>query len=218
MTIQQAQPLKSLNQQEQAVYFHSRERRRSLAGVPEMFRTRQVFGDSVMEVPSINLFAALDGANRRLDSITLKTAVRITAGAGVTGLILDMGDNEGGTAIALTAQTLIVQTGAVGTTGLTLTFDNGVAWPNGLELDIVVGIIPGTGQAELWLNGISRQRGAASAGNFGVIGWIRGTIHSFAAAQNVDTRPGVPTVAPTNFEVIEPLSVYVGQRPRQMTV
>ena len=42
MVFKNIQPLKALNEAEQAFYFHARERRRSLAGIPELFQTHFV--------------------------------------------------------------------------------------------------------------------------------------------------------------------------------
>tara|TARA_R110000822_G_scaffold120633_1_gene254115 strand:- start:10611 stop:11255 length:645 start_codon:yes stop_codon:yes gene_type:complete len=204
-------PLQAGTDLNQALRFHARERRRSLAGVPEMSRTHRIFGTTVMEVATINttsLFPARD------TPITFKTAIRITA-AVPTGLVFELGDSTTGCAIWIdaTGDEIHFHAGAAGTVnGATAVFDNTIDLPDGLELELVAAVRPGDGRIRLWGNGQEIARAEASGGSF-TDDWAGVGDGSFAAAVSGTTIAAV-TGAPANFEVIEPLSVYVGQVPR----
>lgn len=210
--VDQLTPLKRLDDQEQAVYFHARERRRSLAGVPELHRTHQIYGTTVMA----STIAAAQFPTRNT-LVTFKTAIRITAAAAVAGLIFEIGDGDIGIGAWLGSQTLGLHAGEDGTTnGATALFDNGAAWPDGLELDLVFGVRPGDGRVIIWANGDEVARSQASSNTFGAGGtWANSADGAFA--QGVEGAAPVDVVeqgAPTNFDVIEPLSAYVGSVPR----
>lgn len=211
----QLQQLQRLDARGQAVQFHRRERRRSLAGVPELHRTHQIFGGTSM--PVANIDAAQFPAAVRDRLVTFKTAIRITAGAGVAGLVFELGDSAIGLGAWLGSQTLGFHAGEDGVVnGATALFDNGAAWPNGLELDLVFAVRPGDGRVVIWGNGQELARSQASSETFGAAGtWANGSNGAFAAAAQGTTPVDVlQTGAPTNFEVIEPLSAFVGSVPR----
>ena len=206
------QPLKALSEREQAVYFHSRERRKSLAGTPELHRTHRIFGDTVMAVAPIA--AALFPVRDTL--ITFKTAIRITAAA-PTGLVFEFGSSSRGVAIWVDNNLLRVRAGSAATFDRArATFNNTVDFPVGLEMEIVAAVRPGDGRVRLWGNGRELARDTSVNGNFGSPSdWAASSAGSFATAVQGSTPADVDqTGAPTNFEVIEPLSVYVGQIPR----
>ena len=206
--------LKALGAIGQAAFFHTRERRRSLAGVPEMYRTHQIYGGTAMAVASIDtgsIFPARDIL------VTFKTAIRITDNAGQhRGLVFEFGDSTTGVALWIGDQTIGFHAGDSGTTdGATATFDNGAELPVGLELDLIAAVRPGSGLVRLYGNGREIARGAASGG--AASPWASGAAGSFAAAAQGTVPTDVPVAsqgAPAGFEVIEPLSVYVGQIPR----
>ncbi len=206
-------PLRSddFTDQQQAAFFYSRERRKSLAGIPKLHRTHLLMGDGVMGLD----FASGDifGPTRQAP-VTLRTAIRVTAAAGVAGNLFEAAIATEGTSIEFGSQTFIIRSGADGATNLVATFDNGAAWPDGIELDIVVAIHPGLGRAVAWFNGRQVVVGDSSA-PFGVNGWVGGNAGSFALDANAGSRTASSAAAPTNFEVIEPLSVYAKQIPRQ---
>ncbi len=212
--VQQIQPLKQLDQVEQAVYFHSRERRRSLAGIPELYRTHRLFGSGVMNL-TFDGSAIFPSAN--LAPVTFKTAIRIADNATArSGLVFESSDATGGTAMWLTNTTIEVVSGDdSGNDNVSMTFDNVAQLPANLELDLVLSINPGTGSARLWANGNEIARGTSVSGDLGTFGWTVGNNGAFAQAANGAVPAGVTATAPTNFAVIEPLSVYVGQKPRQ---
>lgn len=202
----------------QAVLFHARERRRSLAGIVEMFRTHRIYGGTAMAVANI------DVANRfpvRTRPTTFVTAIRITAGSVAgqhRGLIFEMGAATRGAALWIGDQTIGVHFGDAGTVnGVTALFDRGAEWPIGLEMELVAAIRPGTGRARLWANGREIARAQASAGTLNTLQWSSNGGGSFAAAKQVAVVSDVPAAsdkAPDGFQVIEPLSVYIGQVPR----
>ncbi len=199
-------PLKQLDAVEQAVYFHSRERRRSLAGVPEMFRTLQA------PIPTTPVLATQFPVRTTL--LSFWTAIRIT-GAAPTGLIFELGDATTAIAAWIDDTDIILRSGdaAADDRGIA-TFDNTVSLPVGLELDLVYAVRPGDGRVRIWANGLEIARGVATNGQLSN-GWAASSNGAFAAAA-VGALPAdvTETGAPTNFDVIQPLSVYVGQVPR----
>ena len=93
-----------------------------------------------------------------------------------------------------------------------------LAIPAGLEMEIVCSVDPGSGRIRVWGNGQEIIRATSVSGALDPAnGWTGTQIGSFASAPAIDVPADVPLaaqVAPTNFEVIEPLSVYVKQRVR----
>lgn len=201
-----ATPLKQFDAVEQAVYFHSRERRRSLAGVPEMFRTR-FYG-----IPTTPVLATEFPTRDVL--FTFWTAIRVT-GATPTGLIFELGDATTAVAAWIDDNEVNFRAGdaAADDRGLAQ-FDNLVSLPNTLELDLVFAVRPGDGRVRIWANGNEVARGVATNGQLSN-GWAASSNGAFAAAA-VGALPAdvTETGAPSDFDVIEPLSVYVGQVPR----
>ncbi|MCK5612906.1 hypothetical protein KAR91_64125 [Candidatus Pacearchaeota archaeon] len=214
------QPLKSLDEQEQAIFFHSRERRRSLAGIPEMNRTHQLYGETVMEIADI---ATGDIFPVRTNLVSFKTAITITENAGQhRGLVFEFGDDAIGVALWVGDQTIGFHAGEDGVVnGATALFDNAAELPVGLELELIAAVRPGDGRVRVWANGNELARSTASSDTFGVAGaWTAASNGSFAAAAQGTVVPDVPAIsqgAPAGFTVIEPLSVYEGQVPRHFT-
>lgn len=212
-------PLKALSEQEQAVYFHSRQRRKSLAGIPEMFRSHRYSGASSIAVATINTtvdFPVRDGL------ITFKSAIRITADGSVAtehrGIVFELGDAAIGAALWVGDSTIGFHAGTAGLAdGATTLFDNTVELPVGSEFELVAAVRPGTGQVRLYINGTDNgtTRVAATNGAF-ASDWAGTGDGSFATGTGpmVTDVPAVSRIAPDGFEVIEPLSVYVGQVPR----
>jgi len=199
-------------EQLQSILFNSRERRKSLAGVVDLPRTHHIYGASM---------AVADIDEARFPSkdilITFQTAIRITAAAAVAGLVFELGDSTIGAGLWLGSQTLGFHAGEDGiVNGATALYDNGAAWPDGMELDIVVAIRPGDGRVRIWGNGNELARSTASSDTFGAAGtWAADSNGAFAAAvQGTTPVDVVESGAPTNFDVIEPLSVYAGAVPR----
>jgi len=197
----------------QAVHFAARERRRSLAGIPKLHRTHRFVGASAMAVPSIDPSVVFAGME--LAPMTFKTAIRITGGS-PAGCIFEFSSTPRGVALAVLDRFIAVVGGGLTTEQALAVFDNGMTLPTGLELEMVAAIDPGTGRSRLWANGQEIARATASGGDFGV-GWGAAGLGSFAAAANGTIHNAVATSAgaPTDFDVIEPLSVYARQMPRQ---
>ena len=199
----------TLDDQGQAVLFHGRERRKSLAGVPELLRSLRLGA-----IPTTPVLSASFPV--RTVPVTFWTAIRIT-GATPTGLIFELGD--GTTAIAAWVNDTEISFRAGGSAAADrgiATFDNTVSLPNTLELDLVFSVRPGDGRVRIWGNGEEIARGVASGGQFPSSGlWAAASNGAFAAAA-VGALPAdvLQTGAPTNFEVIQPLSVYMGTVPR----
>jgi hypothetical protein len=105
--------------------------------------------------------------------------------------------------------------------GATVIFDNGAPWPTGLELDIVVAVRPGDGQIRMWLNGKEFDnllQEFSRTQTFGSLGtWAADANGSFALGPAGNTNTNVPSasrIAPSGFDVIEPLSAYAKQLPQ----
>jgi hypothetical protein len=213
------QPFKELDGREQAVRFHGRERRRSLAGIPELFRTHRIYGGTTMAVAEVSsaLFPI------RHCAVTFKTAIRITENAGVhRGTILELGGNLRGVGLWVEDEKIGVRAGGILINGNAAfgEFDNGAELPPGLELELVLAICQGFAALRLWGNGRLLVRAAASAGTFAG-DWAGQNNGAFAAEPFGSTVPEIPAgsaIAPDGFEVIEPLSVYMGQRPRHFSI
>tara|TARA_R110000851_G_scaffold268071_2_gene420687 strand:+ start:17270 stop:17947 length:678 start_codon:yes stop_codon:yes gene_type:complete len=210
--------------EEQAVYFAARERRKSLAGIPKLHRTHRFVG-AAMAVATIDTDVVFTAAVR-LAPITFKTAVRMTADGSVAtehrGLVFEFGGTGNGCALWVGDQTIGFVAGGASASGneAVALFDNGSELVAGMELELVVSIRPGNGdgRVRLWVNGIEKAR--ATATNLTFAGpWAGTNDGSFAsAAAGAQVHADVPAasaIAPDGFEVIEPLSVYAGQLPRQ---
>lgn len=214
------QALKQLSEEEQAVYFHSRERRRSLAGIPELYRTAQHFGGTAMAVASLDTDALFPDLTL---PITFKTAITITDNVGQhRGLVFEFGDAAIGAALWVGDETIGFHAGEDSTVnGATALFDNSAELPIGWSPEIVVSIRPGDGRIRMWANGNELARATASSDTFGVAGaWTAASEGSFAAAAQGAVVPDVPAAsqgAPDGFTVVEPLSVFNGQVPRHFT-
>lgn len=211
----------ALTDQRQAVFFQARERRKSLAGFPDMFRNMRIFGNTVMEVASIDTGAIFPS---RTGLIAFKTVIRILAGTGVgsdehRGLIFEFGDAAIGAALWVGDSTIGFHAGEDGVVnGATVLFDNTVELPETLEMEIIAAIRPGDGKVRVWGNAKELGRSAASSNTFGAAKtWTAASAGSFAAAAQGAVVADVPAIsqgAPSGFEIIEPLSVFVGKVPR----
>lgn len=190
----------------QAILFHSKERRLSLAGIPDLFRS------TALPIPTSPFSAA-----RYPDPngpVTFKTVIRIT-GATPAGLVFEIGDVTTAMALWIDDSLIKVRAGdALAADRALASFDNTVSLPIGLELDIVASVRPGDGRIRLWLNGRERARDTAVNGQL-PNGTASSSDGAFAAAA-VGALPSdvTQTGAPTSFDVVEPLSMYYGQVPR----
>ena len=208
----------SLDAQGQAVQFYARERRRSLLGVPDLFRTHQIYGvergEILLELIDTGaVFPARDG------TITFATTIRITPNGGVhRGLVFCFGDSDGGCALWVEDEGIGFHAGKAGiANGATALYDAGAELPPGLELSLVAAVNVGNGRVRLWGNGREIARGQATSLIFDPPEWTSAGAGSFATVPSGTAVTDVPVSsvqAPDGFEVIRPLSVYVNQVPR----
>lgn len=198
----------ALSRRAQAFRYHSRERRRSLAGVPELFRTH------AYPIPSATIDVAGFPDPSRSRPVTFHTAVEFGAGAHA-GLVFELGDDTTAVALYVDGQVLTLRAGDASAGDFAeASFDNGAAFTEGLRLELVAAIDPGTGRARLWAEGVELARDQAANGAL-PNGWAAETDGAFAAAATGALPADVTeTGAPANFAVVAPLSVYVGQVPR----
>lgn len=204
-----------------------RKRRLGRAGYPELGDLHQTHfwaGQPDIAVPSISTDDLGDTAADPLHfdrPQTLTTKIEITDDAApVTGLIWEFGDSGRASALWIddTIMVLFAGSGTVAAESVLVSWDYGSRFPTGLIGTVVAGIVPETGQARLYFNGIERKRGEATSGSLGG-GWtIPGEDGSFASAMS-STLPGdvTQTGAPVGFRAIRGLSYFRGQYPRQMS-
>ena len=168
-----------------------------------------------MPVPAVDPSVVFAG--NELTPVTFKTAIRVT-GATPAGNVFEFASTARGVALSILGRFIGFVAGGLTTEQSLALFDNGSNLPTGLELDLVAAVDPGTGRTRLWANGQEIARAAASGGDLG-IGWGGVGLGSVATAANGTTHNAVASGAgtPTDFDVIEPLSVYMGQTPRQFT-
>lgn len=197
---------------------HARERRRSLAGLPELSRTHRFF-DAVGGAMAVETITTAASFGSRAGPVTFQSAIRITENGGEhRGIVFEIGGTTNGIALWVGDQTIGFHAGAAGTTnGATALFDNGSELPPGMEIDLVVSAIPGTGKVRMWGNGREIARAQASGLIFSPMVWSGSGNGSFATMLKDTLVSDVPVesaITPTGFEVIEPLSVYQKQVPR----
>lgn len=190
----------------QAALYHARKRLRSFL-VPDLHKTHLIAESASLDTGALFPVRAIP--------ITLHAKIRITGAP--EGLVFEFGGSTRGMALWLETDKIGFHAGVSGTaSGADAIYDHGGTLPTGLTADLVAAAIPGNGQVRLWMNGHEIARGAASNGTFSAT-WGTNNGGSFAQAVNSTTVGIVPIgsqVAPTNFDVISNLSVYVGSVPR----
>jgi hypothetical protein len=192
---------------DRAARFHARERRLSLAGFAEMSRTH------LFAIPTATILATQFPVRTTL--IAFRTKIRITSTSAPVGLIFEIGDATTAIAAWIDDTDVSLRSGdaAAADRGIA-TFVNAVRLPNTLELDLTFAVRPGDGRVRIFNGGNELARGVASGGQL-PNGWAASSNGAFAAAA-VGALPAdvTQTGAPSNFDVIEPLTVFVGQVPR----
>lgn len=206
-----------LSKRRQAALFHGRERRRSLQGIPELTRTAQIYGTTVMEVANLDTGELFPS---RLTPITFRTKIEITDNSGEhRGIVFEFGDDAIGCVLWIGDETIGFHAGEDGTVnGATALYDLGAELPVGGTYDLVAAVRPGDGRVRLWSNGLELARATASSNGFGTAGtWAADSEGSFASAKQGTVVPDLPAAsdkAPDGFTVVSPLSVYLGQVPK----
>ncbi len=190
-----------------AALYHARKRRKALRGYSELFGTHQ------FAIPTASIAAGAFPV--RTTPVTFRTVIEITSATAPTGLIFEFGDSA--TAIAAWVSTSTIQfragDAAAADRGLA-TFTNGAGQlENTRRFELEFGVIPGTGQVRIWNFGEEIARDTASGANL-PNGWAAASAGAFASAASGALPADVTqTGTPTNFAVVEPLRVYVGQVP-----
>lgn len=208
--ISQGRQLGVRGAQAQARAFHARERLRSLAGVPELFRTHRY------DIPTASIPAT--SFPTRSTPVTFATSIRIDANAGVhQGLIFEIGNADAAVAAWVDDDQIGFRAGALTTNRALASYTTGTGeLAVGRIFHLVMSAKPGTGEVRLWAGSSELARDTASAGSFPV--WANAFAGAFATAANGGLPADVPQFgAPNGFTVVAPLSVYVGQAPRHFT-
>lgn len=211
----------TLTQQTQRLY--ARERRLSHAGVPNLNRTHRVYGVTVMGVSGIST-TTLFPAPARANPVTFRTKIRMTADGTVAtehrGVVFKFGGTSRAVTLFVGDDTIGFLAGGPSGSGdvAIALFDFGSELVAGRTFDLTCSCVPNTGEIRLWGNGEELARAVTANGDFGG-DWAGSGTGDFAvepASYHVDT-PAASQSAPDGFEVIEALSVYVNQIPRQFT-
>ena len=204
-------PPEGLNELEQAVYHHSRKRTRSLRDIAKGLTRTHRFDITEATVLTGDVFPS------RARPMTMTTEIEIT-GVAATGLLFEFGSSTTGIKLAVDLGSLFFAAGdvAVGDGGI----DGSVVIPAldvvGARLQVAVAISPGLGQARIWVDGLLVARiQNTPAVKLTNDNWSDTGSGSIAAIQNGTSNSRVAiTAAPVDFEMVERLSVYMGQLPK----
>lgn len=190
-------------------------KRKTRAGYPQKFVTHLLHG--ALDIP-LTPIVTNDSFPDRSVPIMYSTRIRILANGGIhRGLIFEFGGSLRGCAAWVGDQTigLTAGSGTVANERATAIFDLGSELSVGREFQLVFAIKTGAGLVRIWDGGREIARAASVAGDFN--GDYADTNNgSFAAALVGTITPGVPAasqIAPSGFEVIEPLKVFDRQNP-----
>lgn len=207
------QPQKAFDEQEQVIYYHSRVRTRGFRDLKKaLFRTH------FFSIPATTI--GVGSFTKFASPVTFVTAIRLTgAASSAQGLVFEIGDEASASAMWLESNNIGFQVGQ----GEAAPFNNSThllhditGTGTGAEFELVVGLIPGSQRVFFWINGAIKQRSSGGV-TYPNDEWSSDTAGSFASAPSGEVCLGVPVgsrIAPSGFTVIEPLSVYQGQKPR----
>jgi len=210
---------KLLSGREQAAFYYSRQRRRSLAGFPELGRTHSFYDAAGSAIAVANIATGTVLPDRD-GLITFSTSILIIDNGGVhAGLVFDFGDAARGCALWIEDDKIGFHAGAAGLAdGASAIYDNGGELPVGMTLNLVAAVRVGDGRVRLWGDGRELARATATNGSFGSpLTWASTGAGSFASAPQGTVVSDVPVgsaQAPDGFTVTQPLSVYFNQVPR----
>lgn len=202
-------------EQEQTGYFYYRERRKSLFDPTfKLFRTFTLAESASIDT-SVNM-------PTRTENLTLRTSIVFETGTS-EGLIFEFGSSTAGMAAWIT-NTQVGFTAGNGVAGSldsvtgVYTIPGGLSFETGELIKLVFVIHPFLGIIELWLDGerVIQERAVANVLlNFE---WGDAGGGSYGNAVNGTVNLNVPVgqrIAPANFVIQEPLSIYADQLPRQ---
>ena len=152
--------------------------------------------------------------------IMFQTRIRILANAGVhRGLIFEFGSSSRGCAAWVGDNTIgfTAGSGTVANDRAEALFDFGGELPVSREFQLIFAVKTGSGRIRIFDGGLRIADQTAVNGDFNG-DYSDAADGSFASALVGTITPGVPAasqIAPSGFEVIEPLTIFNGQHPRE---
>ena len=216
-------PFKELDERGQAIQYHRRQRALSHRDLMQgLFRTHR------FDWPQGSIGAAtyFGGRDR---PITFTTKIEIT-GTTPNGMVVEIGNNFGGMFLVLDGANGTIEAGAGGNNihgGAVGTYTPPGLDTVGARFALALSLHPGLGALELWVNGESgfaaQTSGLASDDHFTGRIWAPGESNSVGNFGQRDPNGRVNTlishvgtlkVDPSEFKLVEPLSVFQGQLPR----
>ena len=195
----------------------NRRRALSLTGFSQNWGTHLIHGSAGIGVTPIETGTILP--DRGIE-IMFQTRIRILANVGVhRGLIFELGSSTRGCAAWVGDQTIgfTAGSGVVANDRAEAVWSFGAELPPSREFQLIFAVKTGAGRIRIFDGGLRIADQAAVNGDFNG-DWSDGADGSFASALVGTITPGVPAVsqiAPSGFEVIEPLTVFNGQHPRE---
>lgn len=199
------------NDQEQAVYYFARERRGSLDDpVEKLFRTHGPLGVNVASVDTGTIFPS------RVLPITFATTI-LTSGVAASGIVFEFGDSTTGLKLAVDSGSIYVAAGdAAGNDGIAGSVIVPAVSVSGAKLELRLAIRPGSGEVRLFIDGDHALRLVTAAADM-ANGWASTAAGAIGAAQQGTSTQRGQTIngAPSDFALVESLSVYQNQIPRQ---
>lgn len=203
---------KVLDAVEQAVYYHSRERVRSLRNVvAKLHRTHRIeLGTSGIDTGAIFPL--------RTRPITFRTIVDVTGLA--AGVVFEFGNATAGVKMSLNLGNIGFAAGSgAGDDGVGVTAAVGGRFAvssGSVRSELVAAVNPGTQKVRVWIDGEEAVRGESPdpwpSGEWGTDD--DGSVGAAASGTGSNNRAQSTTVAPSNFALVAPLEVFVGQLPR----
>lgn len=193
----------------------NQKRRKARAGYSQNFVTHLIHGSAGIGVSPL---VTDDIFPDRSIPIQFQTRIRILTGVS-QGLIFEFGSSTRGVAAWVEPNMIgiVAGNGAVANERTSAVWDLGAALATSRIFQLTFVIVPGSGRARLWDFGIRRADGVAVDNDFGPGDWADTENGSFASAPVGTVMADVPVasrIAPSNFEVIEPLTIFNGQQPR----
>lgn len=203
------------NQQNIATTLRREKWRKDRAGYSQNFLTHNLHGTVSIGVTPL---VTADLFPDRSLPIMFQTRIRILAGVS-QGLIFEFGSSTRGCAAWVEPNMIgiVAGNGAVANERTSAVWNLGAALAQDRIFQLVFAVIPGSGRVRLWDFGIRRADGVAVDNDFGPGDWSDGADGSFASAVVGTVMADVPVasrIAPSNFEVIEPLRIFNNQMPR----
>jgi hypothetical protein len=190
-------------------------RRKARAGFSENFVTHLLHGSGSIGVTPL---VTDDIFPDRSLPIMFQTRIRILTGVS-QGLIFEFGSSTRGAAAWVEPNMIgiVAGNGGVSNERASAVWDLGAALATSRIFQLTFVIVPGSGKVRVWDFGIRQANGVAVDNDFGPGDWADTENGSFASALVGTVMADVPVgsrIAPSNFEVIEPLTVFNNQTPK----